>query len=149
MPGEKMPKFSEQSLEKLSTCHPELQLLFNEVIKTFDCTIAQGHRGEAEQNKAFEEGKSKLRWPNGNHNKMPSMAVDVYPYPVNLNPKNVRDAEIYKWRMSYFAGQVKAIARQLKEEGKMKFNLVWGCDWDDDTELTDHTFFDFPHFELR
>lgn len=149
MPGDYMPTFSEQSEKKLHTCHPELVTLFHEVIKYFDCTVAEGYRGEAEQNKAFDEGKSKLKWPHGNHNKLPSMAVDVYPYPVKLNPENKREAEIYKWRMAYFAGQVKAIARRLKEEGKMKFDLIWGCDWDDDTELSDHDFFDFPHFELR
>src|SRR5687768_11435850 len=102
-----MPKFSQASIDKLATCHPDLRVLFNEVIKHFDCTISDGHRGEAAQNKAFDEGKSKLRWPNGNHNKLPSMAVDVYPYPVNLHPSTDKEAWIYKCRMAYFAGQVK------------------------------------------
>jgi peptidoglycan L-alanyl-D-glutamate endopeptidase CwlK len=144
-----MPQFSESSRAKLDTCHLELQVLFGEVIKYFDCTIAEGHRNEADQNKAFGEGKSKLRWPNGNHNKLPSMAVDVYPCPVNLSPKTEKEAWIYKCRMAYFAGQVKAIARELKEKGFMRCDLIWGCDWDDDTEISDHGFLDFPHFELK
>ncbi len=146
-----MPQYSERSEAQLKTCHPELQLLFHEVIKFFDCTIPDGggFRGEAEQNKAFEEGKSKVRWPNGNHNKMPSMAVDVYPYPVKLNPENAKEAEFYKMRMCYFAGQVKALARTLKEEGRMKYDLIWGGDWNDNTELRDQTFFDYCHFELK
>ena len=144
-----MPKFSDGSIAKLKTCHADLQTLFYEVIKHFDCTIAEGHRGEEAQNKAYDEGKSKLRWPNGNHNKLPSMAVDVYPCPVNLSPKDQKQSEIYKYRMAYFAGQVKAIARNLKEQGLMAYDLIWGCDWDNDTELSDHNFLDFPHFELK
>ena len=60
-----------------------MQELFNEVIKYFDCTLIQGHRGEEEQNKYFDEGKSKVRYPNGRHNARPSNAVDVVPYPID------------------------------------------------------------------
>jgi peptidoglycan L-alanyl-D-glutamate endopeptidase CwlK len=144
-----MNKFSQRSLDNLETCHMDLQVLFNEVIKYFDCTITEGHRGEVAQNKAFAEGKSKLKWPHGNHNKFPSMAVDAYPCPIELNPKTQREAEIYKWKMAYFAGQVTAIARELKTLGKISHDVIWGCDWDGDHNLKEHTLFDFPHFELR
>ncbi len=144
-----MSQFSEASLKQLSTCHKDLQTLFNEVIKYFDCKIPEGFRDEAAQNKAFAEGKSKLKWPHGNHNQSPSMALDAYPCPIDLHPKEKRDIEIYKWKMCYFAGQVKAIARVLKEQGKIAHDVVWGCDWDDDNDLKEHSFFDFPHFELK
>lgn len=77
-----MPKFSKQSLERLATCHLDIQLVMNDVIKVFDCSIIYGHRGEEEQNRLFEAGRSQLKWPKSPHNKTPSMAVDVIPYPL-------------------------------------------------------------------
>lgn len=134
-----MPKFSSQSTWKLLSCHPELQLLFNEVIKTFDCTILEGFRNEEAQNKAFDTGNSKLKWPNGKHNKSPSMAVDVSPYPVQWDKIN---------RFYWFAGYVMGIAQKLKDEGKMKMSVRYGGDWDSDKDITDNKFQDLVHFEL-
>lgn len=144
-----MASYSEKSIERLATCHKDLQVIFNEVIKYFDCAIVCGFRDEEEQNKAFKAGMSQKKWPDGNHNSFPSMAVDVYPVPIELSVKSARDAEIYKWKMCYFAGQVKAISRILKQENKITHDLIWGCDWDDDENLKEHSFFDFPHFELK
>lgn len=134
-----MPKFSEASQKKLSTCHPELQLLFNEVIKYFDCTILEGFRNEVEQNKAFAAGNSKLKWPNGKHNKIPSMAVDVAPYPIDWH--NIK-------RMYWFGGYVLGVAQMLKNQGKMTFDVRYGGDWDGDKDIDDQTFNDTVHFEL-
>ena len=69
-----MPKFSQSSLEKLKTCDSRLQDLFAEVVKHYDCQVLQGFRGQKEQDKAFAEGKSQKRWPNGNHNKLPCLS---------------------------------------------------------------------------
>lgn len=128
-----MPNFGTKSRTELATAHPDLQRLFNRVIDTFDCVVLEGHRGEAAQEEAVRTGKSKLHWPNGNHNKTPSMAVDVAPYPVNWNDTQ---------RFYYFAGYVKGIA------ATMGIKIRWGGDWDSDTDLHDQTFFDLPHFEL-
>ena len=76
-----MPSFSDKSLSKLGTCDPRLQRVFHDVIRHFDCTILEGHRDKERQNQMVEEGKSKVRWPNGKHNTVPSSAVDVTPYP--------------------------------------------------------------------
>ena len=129
-----MPTFGAKSLEQLATCDERLQKVFTEVIKHFDCTVLEGHRGQEAQDKAFREGKSKLKWPEGQHNATPSRAVDVVPYPINWNDT---------YRMRYFAGFVKGIACSMGIE------LRWGGDWDSDTELLDQTFFDFPHFEVH
>ena len=134
-----MPKFSQESFSKLSTCHMELQTLFYEVIRSFDCTVLEGHRGEAEQEAAFEKGNTKLHYPNGKHNGQPSMAVDVAPYPVDW--KNLK-------RFYWFAGYVLGIAERLKAEGKMTYSVRWGGDWDSDKDITDQTFNDLVHFEL-
>lgn len=55
-----MAKFSKSSLDKLKTCDKRLQLVFNEVIKTVDCSILEGHRGKTRQNTLYFEGKQRL-----------------------------------------------------------------------------------------
>tara|TARA_R110000824_G_scaffold28046_11_gene94641 strand:- start:940 stop:1347 length:408 start_codon:yes stop_codon:yes gene_type:complete len=131
-----MPRFGKRSKENLETCHEDLQDLFNEVIKTYDCKVTCGHRGEKDQNKAFKDGRSKVKFPKGRHNSSPSKAVDVYPYPVNMQNLD---------RMIHFAGFV------LGKAKSMEINIKWGRDWDSDWYLKDKNktkFKDYPHFEL-
>jgi len=135
-----MPKFSQESFSKLSTCHIELQTLFYEVIRSFDCVVLEGYRNQEEQDKAYAEGKSKLKYPHGKHNAQPSMAVDVAPYPIG-NWNNLK-------RFYYFSGYVMGIAERLKAEGKMTLSLRWGGDWNNDHNLDDQTFNDLVHYEL-
>lgn len=134
-----MPKFSQESFSKLSTCHPDLQALFYEVIKSFDCMILEGYRNQVDQDLAFKEGRSKLQWPNGKHNHQPSMAVDVTPYPVNFNDIK---------RLYWFAGYVMGIAQKLKDDGKMSHSVRYGGDWDGNVEDINQHFRDMQHFEL-
>lgn len=49
-----MPEFGTKSKEKLETCHPKLQQLFNEVIKYVDCTVIWGHKTEEQQENDFQ-----------------------------------------------------------------------------------------------
>ena len=135
----RMPKFSQESFSKLSTCHLDLQAVFFEVIHTIDCTILEGHRNQQDQDKAYADGKSKLQWPHGKHNSTPSLAVDVAPYPVNF-----KDTQ----RFFYFAGFVKGVAEGLKIQGKITHNIRWGGDWNSDNKFDDNKFNDFVHFEL-
>jgi len=44
-------------------------------------TVSCGFRNEADQEAAFAAGTSKEHWPNGKHNRRPSDAADVEPYP--------------------------------------------------------------------
>jgi peptidoglycan L-alanyl-D-glutamate endopeptidase CwlK len=129
-----MPKFSGRSRRRLDTCDEDLIFLFKEVVKYFDCTVLEGHRGKRLQNKYFKEGKSKLKFPDGNHNKKPSTAIDVVPYPIDWDDRE---------RMSYFAGYVKGIAMMLG------IPIRWGGDWNSNNDLKDNNFDDLPHFELR
>jgi peptidoglycan L-alanyl-D-glutamate endopeptidase CwlK len=77
-------RYSQRSLAKLNTCHPDLQLLMQEALADPECpcdiTIVEGHRNQERQDRMVEEGKSQLRWPHSRHNLMPSMAVDVVAY---------------------------------------------------------------------
>ena len=129
-----MPKFGKKSISRLETCHEDLQQVFYQVIKHFDCTVLEGHRGEELQNKYFNEGKSKVKFPKGKHNADPSNAVDIVPWPVDWDDTD---------RMYYFAGFVKGIAAMLD------IPLRWGGDWNDNTEVKDTGFKDLPHFELK
>jgi peptidoglycan L-alanyl-D-glutamate endopeptidase CwlK len=135
-----MPKFSQESFTKLSTCHPDLQALFYEVIKYYDCEILEGYRGQAEQEQDFETGKSKLHYPYGKHNAQPSHAVDVAPYPVKFGD--------YK-RAIWFGGYVLGIAQKLKDEGKMLHSVRWGGAWEGLGKLNSEGMLDdLDHFEL-
>lgn len=128
-----MPAFSEKSISKLSTCHPLLQRVFHEVVREFDCTILEGHRDQDRQNQMVAEGKSQVRWPDGKHNTVPSLAVDVTPYPIKWDDRE---------RQTLFAGYVLATAKS------MGVILRWGGDWDRDTEVRDNSFDDLVHFEI-
>jgi len=129
-----MPKFSKKSLSKLGTCDERLQKIFKEVVEGFDCTVIEGHRGEEKQNEAFKKGNSKLKYPDGKHNSVPSIAIDVIPYPIDWEDRE---------RMSYFAGYVVGIAK------RMGITLRWGGDWNMDTKVKDNKFDDLVHFEIR
>lgn len=135
-----MPRYSTSSQNKLFTCHQDLQTLFREVIKHYDCTIIEGFRDKEAQNAAFDRGNSKIRWPNGRHNKSPSMAVDALPYPIRWD-----DEKTHYW----FAGFVLGIAQMLKDEGKMKHGVRWGGAWNGiDSFNTKGMLNDLGHFEL-
>lgn len=129
-----MPSFSARSRANLETCHEDLQRLFGEVIKHYDCTILCGHRGEEEQNEAFRQGRSQLQFPQSKHNSLPSIAVDVAPYPIDWDNRS---------RFYHFGGLVLGISIG------MGIPIRWGGDWDMDTDLNDQSFFDLPHFELK
>lgn len=131
-----MPSFSKTSREKLDTADLDLQRLFERVVQVIDCTIVEGHRDEERQNRFFDEGKSKVRWPMGKHNSIPSKAVDVCPY---LHGSLSWDSR----HCLYFAGIVMGIASE------MGIKVRWGGDWDMDGEpITDQDFQDLVHFEL-
>ncbi len=129
-----MPKLSLASQSKLDTCEHDLKAVFEEVIKHVDFVVIEGHRGEEAQNKAFAEGKSKLKWPKGEHNKFPSHAVDVAPYPIDWNNKD---------RFIYFAGVVMGVAAMKGVK------LRWGGDFNRNGNPADESFKDLVHFELE
>lgn len=135
-----MPHFSMSSLSKLNTCHEDLQLIFKHVIELTDCTVLVGHRGEAEQDQAFDEKKSKLRFPNSKHNSSPSMAADVAPYPIPDWKKTVD--------FIYFGGFVMGVAELLYEQGMVRHKVRYGGDWNKNDRVSDERFFDCVHFEL-
>lgn len=135
-----MYRFSKRSLDNLESCHPDLQILFDEVIKHVDVSIIQGYRSEIEQNKAFDDGKSKLRYPLSKHNTRPSLAVDFVPFPLP-DWKQVID-------FVYVGGMVIGIARMLFDQKVMKRQVRFGADWKRSDRVSDETFIDALHVEI-
>lgn len=131
-----MNQFSASSIQKLSTCDPALQALFNRVLEISDCMIVEGHRDQEKQDAYYRTGKSKLPWPKGEHNSIPSRAVDVAPCP---NGKLSWDQR----HCLFFAGIVLGVAEM------MGIKIRYGGDWDGDREpVTDQDFQDLVHFEM-
>lgn len=129
-----MPRFSRISLARLKTCHPDLQRLFKEVVKRFDCSIIEGVRSKEKQMEYYLSGASKT--VNSKHLMQKdgySHAVDVMPYPIDW-----KDSK----RNCYFVGYVIGFAE------KMGIRVKSGIDWDRDYHVKDHDFIDSPHFEL-
>lgn len=128
-----MDNIEDRSNRKLKEAHPDLQRLFNEVAKHFPCEVIEGHRDQENQEKAFASGKSKVKWPNSGHNKIPCTAVDVVPLPIDWSN---REAFIL------FAGFVLGMAKS------MGIKLRWGGDWNQNMKTKDEGFQDLPHFEI-
>jgi len=148
-----MPKYSNTSASKLATAHEDLQTIFNEVIKWYDCTIVFGYRSPEVQKELYEQGRSKpgkiVTYKDGyekksKHNYEPSLAVDAVPY--------FKESPHIRWNdiksLYFFAGFVKGVATKLYNEGKINNKIRLGADWDSDNDVSEETFIDIVHFEI-
>lgn len=138
-----MASFSATSRQRLETCDPRLQQLFQDVVKSYDCTILQGKRTEAEEADHLAAGRShthhsKHVYPIG----APALAVDVAPWPLTWPDPKAKDYVKVVARFYHFAGFVRGVA------GGLGLRIRWGGDWDGDLIFVDQTFDDLPHFEL-
>lgn len=129
-----MNKWSNTSKERLEQCDERLQALAEAVLQIHDCSVLTGHRSENAQNQAYVEGYSTIQWPYSKHNKLPSLAIDLAPFPIDW--ENTK-------RFYYFAGIVMGVAKQ------MGLPIRWGGDWDMDNDLDDSNFLDLVHFEIN
>jgi peptidoglycan LD-endopeptidase CwlK len=119
--------FSKRSLRNLETCDDRLIHICRAVLnKGFDFSVLCGYRSDEEQTKLFNEGKSNAQAGQSKHNRYPSKAVDIAPYPIDWNDKT----------------RFKDLAELMKEVAKEKqIKIVWGGDW--------KSIIDMPHFELE
>ena len=137
-------KFSDKSKRILSECTTNIQTLFNEVITVFDCTAVCGRRDAEDQNRAFAEGTSQLKYPDSKHNMLRSRAIDIVPY---INGKAIfGNNEIERLNMAYFAGIVMGITYKQLEAGEIDCKFRWGGDWNRNNDVGDN-WRDFAHFE--
>ncbi|MCK5015851.1 MAG: M15 family metallopeptidase [Candidatus Peribacteraceae bacterium] len=144
-----MPIYGKVSKLNLATCHPLLQAIFLRVIKKHDCSIIEGHRTEERQNELHKLGRSKVRWPDSNHNKIPAMAIDAAPFIAGRIPWPEPGTKTYIKDLNqfyYFSGLVMSEAENVL--CYTEWELRWGGDWDRDHNLSNNKFDDLPHFEL-
>lgn len=139
-----MYAFSKSSLERLATCHGDIQKIWRELSNYVDCSVLCGHRDELAQNDAYDNGFSEVMWPDSKHNPFPSMAIDSGPYSIELGNVDYDDHKAF----AKFAGYVDLTARQLLGRGEISHLIRWGGDWDMDGRTNDQLFNDLPHFEL-
>lgn len=127
-----MPAFSRASKERLETCHPDIQAVCKELIKQYDFTVLEGYRGKRAQNQAFKNATSQVEYPNSAHNKMPSHAVDIAPYPIDWD--NIS-------RFNEMIIRFDAVANMLRAEGVISSEFVYGGKW--------QNLKDWPHIEIK
>ena len=132
------------SIQRREGVHPLLLMTVDTALSygVMDMTIIEGVRSIEQQKLNVEKGVSKTM--NSMHLIQPTgyaHALDIYPAPINME----------KFRAGYWpeiirfgvlAGLMKRAAQEVGCE------ITWGCDWDNDGQVLDHTFFDAPHFEL-
>jgi len=141
-------EFGKRSNEKISTCHPDMQLILRESLKVsqVDFGVSEGHRSLEKQLEYFNTGKSKVDGVKikGKHNYQPSLAADIYAY-----VKGKGHLAFNKTYLVYLMGVITSVAQRLYNEGKISHVVRSGYNWDSDGEIgTDQTFQDLPHYEL-
>lgn len=135
-----MIKYGKQSRGNIEELCSPLQAILHKYAdiapENGDLTIIVGHRGEADQNKAYASGASKVRFPHSKHNSQPSNAFDFVPYP--FKHKDWSDG----YRFARIVGGIEIAATLLG------FKLRWGGDWDRDGKSNDQAFMDLGHIEF-
>jgi len=130
-----MPKFGKKSLERRAMLCKDLRALVDEVIKYYDFSIVCSHRGQEEQERAFNAGNSKAHFGQSAHNFFPSFAVDIYPYPTPYVQKKgvlYLDDNSPEWN--------KMVCTFKNTAKMMGIDIVCGADF--------KTLKDFPHIEI-
>ncbi len=135
-----MYRFSETSLEELSTCDNRLVRIAFKAIEIIDFSIIEGARDMARQRELFNEKKS--RRLNSYHvvsgQQLKSRAFDILPYPFNYE-SDWKDRK----RFAILAGIFLGIAH---EQGT---KLTWGGDWDRSYDTLGSGFYDAMHFQVE
>jgi peptidoglycan L-alanyl-D-glutamate endopeptidase CwlK len=122
---------NKNSREKLATCHPNIIRLAIAVNNIYPIQCICGHRNELDQEKAFQNGFSKLKYPDSKHNKKPSLAADFVPDP-DKNSKTLDWNDIEEFE------RMCLVFEQVADDMDIKIRLG-----------RDFKFVDFPHCELR
>ena len=143
-----MARFSKRSRANLDGCHDDIIAVCNELIIVTDFSVVFGNRPPELQFELYQKGREfkNDKWivarqnevvtycdgfkKLSNHNKTPSDAVDLIPYPSKYSDRN----EQY-----YLAGAFLAVAYRLKVQGIIESSFRWGGRW--------KSFKDYPHFE--
>lgn len=144
-----MPEFSATSKRHLSEVDPDLQRLFNFVIRHWDCTIIDGKRTVDEQEKNVARGVSKTmeskHLPQADGH---SHAVDAMPYPIDWSAITKGIAAVKKVDPGLQTLEAYAFhGFVLGAAAAFGISVRSGIDWDGDREQSEHSFIDLPHYE--
>lgn len=140
-----MYRFSKRSLSNLEGVHPKGVSVVKGVmaLQVMDFGVYEGVRTLETQRTYFNTGRSKTM--NSKHLIQKDgygHAVDLYPYPIDMNRVNKGDArEIV--RFGVLNGLMQAVGRSLGVK------VISGIDWDGDGQTLDHTFFDAMHWQFE
>ena len=126
-----MPRFGEKSLREIRTIDSRLNRILYKAIEKIDFSVIEGHRSLDRQKELFEKGFSKVSV--GKHNKYPSMAVDIQPYPYDR--KDLK-------QFYFLVGYIKAIA------DFMNIKIRLGADFNRNYNVDDDNFKDVFHLEI-
>ena len=123
-------------------------------------SVLCGRRDRDAQTQAFDDEKSKVRWPDSMHNVDPanprcpehpdrSMAFDIAEYHSDVPGHIAWNNKLEMWSNAVL---ILDVARDLKRRGLITHDLRWGGDWDGDGVPvfldSDEEFWDAVHFEL-
>lgn len=144
IPGGPRYPYGPSSQRHFDTLHFDWKIILRTLQDRVDHTVVFGHRSKADQDHAFEQGLSKLRWPDSKHNSLPSMAVDVAPYFAEIRGIDWEDTHA----VCTLWGRIIEISERLIREGTITHRVRWGGDWDGDGRTRDQSFMDFVHGEL-
>lgn len=135
--------FGANSMKLLLQGHPDLQKLFTEVNKQFQCTIVSGSRTIAEEKEMVTKGLSKTM------NSMHLVQSDGYCHALDVAPDPVNyERKLYNLDEILFAGYVLAVAYKMKQDGLIEHDIRYGGDWNSNGEVSDESFQDLDHFEI-
>lgn len=132
------------SKERLKSVNATLGLLVIEARKIVPFRVLEGHRGKEAQDKAFMEGKTKLQWPNGKHNRLPSDAVDLAPLYFEGSVVKIDWSDLIAF--GRIMGVIQAISHQMKV--RLRFGLDWDGDFRSVNRDPNESFLDAPHVEI-
>ncbi len=134
-----MNKWSDKSKAERASSDERLNEIGDVVLQIKDHSVLKGHRDQEEQHAAFtaDPQRSKLDWPDGNHNALPSKAQDVRTYPWPEKASDQREEQLY------LLGLYRGVGHMLGHK------IRTGADWDRDGEIADNGFDDFFHVEVE
>lgn len=136
-----MAALSERSRQSLATCDGRLQRIASIAIREMDFLVTEGHRNKERQEACFAAGTTKLHYPYGNHNRLPSYAFDALPFPLPAEWGKGPMKQETILRFHLLAGVIKGVAISLG------YKIRWGGDFDMNN-LPDDKWKDYPHFEI-
>lgn len=135
---------SPRSERNIADVDVRLQSLCRRVALYIDFEVLCGHRGEAEQEAAFLAKTTKLHYPHGKHNALPSRAIDVAPTYVDAGRHiNLKDIPAIARLVGFFEATAYAMGI------KVRLGMDWDGDWRSEGYTDpDGRFFDGFHIEL-